>query len=225
MDHPVAAILLCVVIPLWFTAGIADWLCHRASMIERTSGVRESLLHLLQFAEVGAALIVVLLCELNALAFAILLAALALHEATAIWDVRYAVRRRRVVPVEQHVHAVLEILPLTAILLLASAHWPQFLALFGLGAEPARFELAWKSPPMPPALVAGILLAAFVLAFLPFAEELRRGIRAARARRGDAERAGLELTPAPRGQAAAFTAPRATPEIRRNIPRRRYGAR
>src|SRR5262245_23728349 len=172
MDHPVAAILLCIVLPLWFGAGIADWLCHRATAIERTSGVRESLLHLLQFAEVGAALLLVLLCEINALAFAILLGALALHEATAIWDVRYAARHRRVCPVEQHVHAVLEIMPLTAILLLASLHWPQFVALFGLGAEPARFELAWKTPPLPPALIAAILFAAFALEFLPYAEEL-----------------------------------------------------
>ena len=183
MDDPVAAILLCVVLPLWFGAGIADWLCHRATVIERTSGFRESLLHLLQFAEIGAALVVVLFCEVNALVFAIALTALVLHEATAIWDVRYAARHRRVLPVEQHVHAVLEILPLAAILLLAVAHWPQFLALFGLGPEPARFELAWKRPPLPADLILAILGAAFLLEFLPYAEELWRGWRARHAPR------------------------------------------
>jgi CubicO group peptidase (beta-lactamase class C family) len=34
-------------------AGLADYLCHRAAHIEATSGYKESLLHLLQFAEVG----------------------------------------------------------------------------------------------------------------------------------------------------------------------------
>src|SRR5216110_2925027 len=41
------------VIPIWMAAGLADWLCHRASDIEHTGGVLESLLHLLMLAEVG----------------------------------------------------------------------------------------------------------------------------------------------------------------------------
>jgi len=41
------------VLPLWLAAGFADYLCHRASHIEATSGPKESALHLLQFAEMA----------------------------------------------------------------------------------------------------------------------------------------------------------------------------
>lgn len=35
------------IIPLWTAAGIADWFCHRASKIERTTGLKETALHLM----------------------------------------------------------------------------------------------------------------------------------------------------------------------------------
>jgi hypothetical protein len=41
------------VLPVWLAAGFADYLCHRAASIETTSGPKESLLHLLQLAEMG----------------------------------------------------------------------------------------------------------------------------------------------------------------------------
>lgn len=42
---------------VWLVAGFADWLCHRASHIESTTGAKESLIHLLMFAEVGVPLL------------------------------------------------------------------------------------------------------------------------------------------------------------------------
>jgi hypothetical protein len=45
--------LMYFVLPLWLVAGFADYLCHRAANIEGTSGVKETLLHLLQFAEMA----------------------------------------------------------------------------------------------------------------------------------------------------------------------------
>ena len=45
--------LMYVILPLWLLVGIADWLCHRASHIETTSGAKESLIHLLMLGEVG----------------------------------------------------------------------------------------------------------------------------------------------------------------------------
>jgi hypothetical protein len=38
--------LMNVVLPVWLAAGIADWLCHRASSIETTTGPKESVIHL-----------------------------------------------------------------------------------------------------------------------------------------------------------------------------------
>ena len=37
--------LLFVLLPIWGIAGFCDWLCHRATRIESTSGLKESLMH------------------------------------------------------------------------------------------------------------------------------------------------------------------------------------
>ena len=38
-------LMLYVFLPLWGIAGFADWCCHRATRIEHTSGLKESLIH------------------------------------------------------------------------------------------------------------------------------------------------------------------------------------
>ena len=43
-------LLLWVLYPLWLLAGAIDYVCHRRTNIEHTSGATESLLHLAQFA-------------------------------------------------------------------------------------------------------------------------------------------------------------------------------
>src|SRR5947208_2924975 len=45
--------LLYGVVPAWFVPGVLDWLQHRRTRIERTAGVRESLIHLLMMTEIG----------------------------------------------------------------------------------------------------------------------------------------------------------------------------
>ena len=56
-SDPTVLILMYFVLPVWLLAGFADWLCHRASHIETTTGAKESLIHLLMFAEVGGPLL------------------------------------------------------------------------------------------------------------------------------------------------------------------------
>jgi hypothetical protein len=56
-------------------------------------------------------------------------------------------------------------------------NWSQFLSLWGLGAESARYELVLKRDPLPWKYVAGFLSAALLFEFLPFLEELVRGLR------------------------------------------------
>jgi hypothetical protein len=177
---PTLAVLLYFVIPLWLLAGTADWLCHLRQEIAHTAGAKESVLHLLMFGEIGVPLVACLFLEINALVFAAIIGAFLAHEATALWDVSYATRHRTVTPVEQHIHSFLEILPLTAAILLAVRHWPQFLAVFGLGDEAPRWNLALKSPPLPMNYLLAILGAAVLLAFLPYVQELWRGIQASR---------------------------------------------
>src|SRR5690606_18132648 len=101
-----------------------------------------------------------------------------LHEATALWDVRYASATRVVSPIEQRVHSYLELLPLLAGTLLLSLHHEQALALFGLGTEPARFEFALKDPALPWPYVVAVLGAAGLFNLGPYLAELRRGLRA-----------------------------------------------
>jgi hypothetical protein len=53
--------LMYLVVPVWLLAGLGNWFCHRVARIEATSGVRESMMHLVQFAPVGLPLLVAVL--------------------------------------------------------------------------------------------------------------------------------------------------------------------
>lgn len=181
-DDPTVFILLYFIMPLWFLAGIADWLCHKASDIEHTAGAKESVIHLLMFSELAVPLLAALFLEINALVIATMIVAFFLHEATALWDVSYAVKHRYVSPLEQHVHSFLEMVPLMAMVLVISRHWGQFQALFGFGEEQARFDITLKSEPMPVLYIVALLAAALLLEFLPYVQELWRGLRANRGR-------------------------------------------
>lgn len=174
------SMLMYFVLPLWLFAGFADWLCHRRSNIATTSGPKESLIHLLLFAEMAVPILAAIFLQINALIIALMILAFILHEITSLWDVSYATATRDVSPIEQHVHSFLEMLPLMGLLMIIVLHWGQFLALFGLGNEAPRFDLAWKENPLPAGYVIGVLAAVLVFELLPYMEELIRGLRAGR---------------------------------------------
>src|SRR3954470_12151865 len=146
-DEVLRGMLMYFVLPLWLAAGFADYLCHRATHIEKTSGWPESVLHLAQFAEMAVPVLAALFLEITSGVILVMMAFLVLHEATAIWDVRYASARREVSPTEQHIHSVLEMLPLTGLLLVIALHWPAFAALFGYGTS--DFSFSPKQSPLP----------------------------------------------------------------------------
>src|SRR3954470_19041900 len=128
MDPAAAqSILMYVVLPLWLAAGFADYLCHRAAHIESTSGWKESVLHLLQFAEMALPILAALFLEITSGVILLMIVCLVLHQATAIWDVHYANATREVKPIEQHVHSVLEMMPLTGVLIVTALNWRAFL--------------------------------------------------------------------------------------------------
>lgn len=181
-ETPAGLILMYFVLPLWLAAGFADWLCHRASHLESTTGPKESLLHLLMFGEVGIALLAGLFLQINALVIALMIVIFFVHEATALWDVRYAVTARRVGPIEQHVHSFLEIIPLLAIVCVVTLHWTQFLALFGAGPEVPQYTVRSKNEHLPGAYLVCLFAAIVLFVLIPYGEELLRGIRAASAR-------------------------------------------
>lgn len=165
-------ILVLVVLPLWITAGLADYFCHRATSIETTSGTPESILHLVQFASVGLPVTAALFLRINAGYFLFAFVFLVLHHIVAAVDLFYANPKRRIAPREQMVHSFLEIMPLTAYLLLGVLHWPQLMALLGKGPEAAIFTPSIE--PLSAGLIVVVLGAAFFLNFLPYLEELWR---------------------------------------------------
>jgi hypothetical protein len=178
LNDPVVLILMYFILPLWLAAGFADWLCHRASRIETTSGAKESIFHLIMLAEMGLPLLAAIFLQVNAGIIAFMIVAFFLHEITALWDVSYAITVRRISPIEQHVHSFQEMIPLMAILLLISLHWEQFQALFGFGPETARFDLAWKEEQLPVTYVLSIMAMGLLFEIIPFVEEFFRGLRA-----------------------------------------------
>ncbi|MBZ9740822.1 MULTISPECIES: diguanylate cyclase [unclassified Mesorhizobium] len=192
LSDPTVLILMYFLLPVWLVAGFADWLCHRASHIESTTGAKESLIHLLMFAEVGIPLLAAMFLDVNALVIAIMIVTFFIHEATAMWDVRYATTARTVTPIEQHVHSFLEMIPLMGLVSVVSLHWGQFLALFGAGQETARFDIAWKSQQLPVSYILCVMAVILLFELLPYLEEFVRGLRAnagrlipAKARRND----------------------------------------
>jgi len=181
MDSSAAqTVLMYFVLPVWLAAGFSDYLCHRAASIETTSGWKETLLHLLQLVEMAIPTLAAIFFEINALVISIMIVCLLAHEATAIWDVSYAYRRREVTPTEQHVHAFLEMLPLMGLLIVITVHWQQFLSLFGLGQEAAEFAMRLRQPPLPWMYVSVVLSMVVLFEVLPYMEELVRSIRAQR---------------------------------------------
>jgi hypothetical protein len=171
------SMLLYFILPLWLAAGFADYLCHRASNIETTSGYKESLLHLLMFFEVGVPLLAAIFFEINALVIAIMIIGFIAHQLTSLWDTSFADDKRRVTPLEQQIHSFLELLPLAGMLIVIILHWPQFLSIWGFGAETARYRIMLKPDPLPWTYVTAFLAGVLLFELLPYLEELVRGLR------------------------------------------------
>lgn len=176
-DRALKRMLRYVVLPFWLIPGIADWYWHKRSNIENTSGTHEALTHVLMMTAVGIPTTAALLCDINALVIASMLAACAVHEGITIWDVSYARGRRAISTAEQHTHSFLEVTPFAATALVICLRPKQFAAIFGRGGERARWRLDVKKPPLPVSYVASVLVAACALLALPYAEEFVRCYR------------------------------------------------
>jgi hypothetical protein len=165
------------VVPLWIGAGLADWICHRRTRIERTSGVEESAIHLLMMSEAGVPAMLGLFLEVNAFALAATLTAFGLHQVTAVCDVAYTDGRRRITPTEQHVHGLLEQVPAMATAFLLALHWDQAKALLRPGEDRPRMRPERKRRPLSRRYRGGLLAAVTGLVAIPYLEELWRCVR------------------------------------------------
>ncbi len=169
LSDPTVLILMYFVLPLWLVTGFADWLCHRASHIETTTGAKEPLIHLLMFTEVDIPLLAATFLDIK----------------------RFDYRRhaRCVCPPRGHRHVGRKLrddgadrdavrtacsqlpgIPLMGIIIVVSLHWGQFLALFGFGSEPARFNLVWKSEPLPVFYIVTMLVVVLLFEALPISK-------------------------------------------------------
>ncbi|MCQ4163263.1 hypothetical protein [Tahibacter harae] len=104
-----------VLLPLWALGGLGDYLCHRAARNSATSvGVRESLLHLLQWTQIVLPVLLVLGFGLRPWTLAAGAACVLAHSLTAWWDERCARPGRYISIAENHCHAFLISLPVVA---------------------------------------------------------------------------------------------------------------
>ncbi|GCB44529.1 diguanylate cyclase [Streptomyces sp. NL15-2K] len=188
--------LLYGLLPSWFVPGLADWVMHRRTRIEETAGTKESLIlpHCLKgvggaptlmMTEVGVPIALTLRYEVNPLLLSVQLGGAAVHEATALWDVRTAVKsERQVKPVEQHIHSFLESLPFGALASLMCLHADQVRSLLRGGrGDPDAWRLVPRRRPLSPGYLVGIAAAIGTCVLLPYGEELLRCRRAAGTRK------------------------------------------
>ena len=168
LERSLQAVLVFGIFPLWLAAGGCDWLCHRATRIERTSGSRESVFHLGLFAEVALPALAVLFLRVNALV--LLLAALCVlaHFLTSLADTRYAQPRRHISPTEQLVHSFLDVLPLAGLVVLVLLHRDQLVS--------PDWTPALRTPAPTRAAVI-LVVGALLLALAMILEEWWRGRR------------------------------------------------
>jgi hypothetical protein len=173
--------------PLWIGAGFADYWLHRRSKIEAHAGTFESGLHAAGLALTSGPVLCGFFLELDAGVLLTMIAGYAAHAGMTIWDVAHASSRRDVIPAEQHVHALLEVLPFTALSFVLVANRDQALALVGRGENRARFAFRRKRVPLGRRPVLGTIAAFTVFVAVPFAEELLRCVRYERAARKSSE--------------------------------------
>lgn len=168
------------VMPVWIAAGFADWLCHRRSAIERTSGTTESALHLVMIATLGIPTLAAAFFEINAVTVALMLGGFTLHELVFYIDLRWSSARRDIPPIEQIVHSFMEFVPVIGGVLVLLIHWPAVLSLFGLGVAPPDFALRPRPEPLTREIITVYGTALTLLILAPYAEEFWRCMRTPR---------------------------------------------
>lgn len=177
-DDVARRFLMYAVMPIWSVSGFLDWLWHKQTKIETTSGVKESVMHLIMMAEAGVPILAGMFLEMNAGTLAMIGAGWLLHEATVAWDVKYTLSRRTIYTREQITHSYMEKVPFDILVTFACLYPEQFLALLRLGSERPDFKLRFRKKPIPLKDFVAIIVGMGVVSALPHLEELWRCYRA-----------------------------------------------
>lgn len=160
----------------WLVAGAGDFLCHRRTDLPHTSGVAESITHLLQLMILGVAILVGLAFRIGQGVALLLLLLVATHAIVGYVDTRIAFGRGRVIsPIEQHLHSVLDMAPIVSLMAVVAATWP--------AAVSGGVHMTLRDPPLPGAIWLAVLLPAGVLCVLPALLEIKAALAQSRRRR------------------------------------------
>jgi hypothetical protein len=174
-------LILYGLLPLWGIAGFIDWCCHRATRVESTSGLKESLVHSLMGIQLGIPILLCLMFEVNVLVLLICLVMWVTHEVAAHWDVHYAAPRRHISIWEVHVHNYMATLPLYLLMLVGILNWDVTMKLLTLDwAGEFHLRLLGERPGGPGYLPHYLAFMALLCVF-PYIEENIRCLRHARA--------------------------------------------
>jgi len=148
----------------WLAAGFGDFMCHRRTDLPHTSGLTESSLHLVQLALIGGGAVSMLAFEAGRAPALLLLALVLAHAVAGYLDTRSAFPKRVILPVEQHVHSVLDMAPPIALFLWLAVHWQ---------AVQAGGGFSLRQPALPLGIWGAVLLPAALLCLLPAVLEFR----------------------------------------------------
>lgn len=170
--------MMYVFLPLWGIAGFVDWCCHRATKIETTSGLKESLMHSLMGIQMAIPIILCLLYYVNVLILAICIITWIFHEVVAHWDVKYAAPKREISIWEMHAHTYLGSLPLYMLMSIIVINWPVFQQLISLDwAGNMSFTLV-EEPHGTSSYLPAYFTFMAVLCVFPYVEENLRCLKA-----------------------------------------------
>jgi hypothetical protein len=179
--HLLLNLILFGLLPLWGIAGFIDWCCHRATKVESTSGLKESLIHSLMGIQLGIPIVLCLVFEVNVLVLLICVVMWLTHELAAHWDVHYATPRRHISIWEVHVHNYMATLPLYLLMLVAVINWDVTMKLLTLDWA-GQFELrSLGQRPGGNEYLPAYLTFMGILCVFPYLEENIRCLRHARA--------------------------------------------
>ncbi|MEO7995527.1 MAG: diguanylate cyclase [bacterium] len=177
------ALILYAILPLWGVMGFADYLCHRASHIEDTTGIRETFMHLGMGIQVGIPIFLALFFWVDITVMLIAFVVFVTHEIVAHMDVAYAYSRRPITIWEQQAHAYMCTIPFYLLSLLVVLNWGVFQNLIH-GNWAGHMALTLRPEPAGGlGYVKTYLIFMGVLAYGPYMEELWRCWRALQRRK------------------------------------------
>jgi hypothetical protein len=130
--HLLVNMILYGLLPLWGIAGFIDWLCHRKTHVESTSGLKESLIHSLMGLQLGIPILLCLVFQVNVLIYLVCALMWIFHELVAHWNVHYASPLRKISIWEVHVHNYMATVPLYLLMLISVINWDVVIKVFTL---------------------------------------------------------------------------------------------